>query len=97
MTKIAYNACYGGFSLSEKAILRLKELGVEYKTDYDFDCMKRHDPRLIQVIEELGEEASGGCAELEICEIEGKLYRISEYDKMESVETPDTTEWEIAE
>jgi hypothetical protein len=26
MTKVAYNACYGGFSLSHKAIMRYAEL-----------------------------------------------------------------------
>ena len=30
MTKVVINACYGGFSLSRAAFLRLRELGNEY-------------------------------------------------------------------
>lgn len=49
----------------------------------------RHDPDLVKVIETLGPEvASGDCADLKIIEVpEGvMLYRIDEYDGMESVE-----------
>ena len=50
----------------------------------------RHDPILVQVVEELGSElASGDHAELEIFETESNLYRISEYDGMEYVVTPE--------
>ncbi len=46
----------------------------------------RTDPLLIQVIEELGEDASGSCAELEVIEIpDGVQYEIEEYDGMESI------------
>jgi hypothetical protein len=54
----------------------------------------RHDALLIQVVEELGlKQASGRCAELVIVEIPGNLYRIREYDGLESVETPETLDW----
>ena len=50
----------------------------------------RHDPILVQVVEELGTElASGDHAELEIFETESNLYRINEYDGMEYVVTPE--------
>lgn len=52
----------------------------------------RHHPILVQVVEELGEEASGDCADLQIAEVDG-IYRIIEYDGYEDVETPDTTNW----
>lgn len=90
--KIVYNACYGGFGLSEEAEARFAELAGRPapKICYDFD---RHDPILVQVVEELGDAASGFCACLRIAEIEGSLYRIDEYDGFESVETPDEVQW----
>lgn len=105
MKKVVINSCYGGFSLSKKAMERLEELGVkdEYyeenkNNSATFDDMwypsiKRSDPRLVQVVEELGDEASGACAKLEVVEVNGK-YRITEYDGWESIETPDDIEWE---
>lgn len=130
--KIVYNACYGGFGLSEEAIMRYAEIkGVtlypekeKWSTTYwtkpksnivgllegdafyaasqeervlsnrlhkentigerDFD---RHDPILVQVVEELGDKASGDCAKLEIYETDSRMYRIDEYDGFESVAT----------
>ena len=148
MTKIVYNGCYGGFSLSEKAIARYLEIqGKEYWPDekknvylkthwtipkdhqdrirwseleklswenlspkerkefsdiyneYVFQDrdLERDDPILVQVVEELGDEANGMCAELHIEEIpSGTLYRIDEYDGRESVMTNDDYEWKVA-
>lgn len=49
--------------------------------------IERDDPKLIEVIEKLGDEASGGCAQLEIVEIpDGVIWVIDDYDGMESVE-----------
>ena len=46
----------------------------------------RSDPLLIQVIEELGEKASGRCAKLQIVEIpDGVEWEIEEYDGNEHV------------
>lgn len=46
----------------------------------------RSDPHLIQVIEELGDEADGRCADLEIVEIPDDVdYTIEEYDGSEHV------------
>src|ERR1700735_3599789 len=105
MTKIVYNADFGGFSLSRKAVLRAREIsgdphwggacikgdfdkvdGSVYERDYGFIEAKtngqlRTDPVLVQVVEELGEEANGRNATLAICELEpGTKYRIDEYD-----------------
>jgi hypothetical protein len=52
----------------------------------------RDDVDLVAVVEELGEKANGFCAKLAITEIEGK-WRIDEYDGAESVETPDSYDW----
>jgi hypothetical protein len=61
------------------------------QTWYDRD-VSRHDPILVQVVEELGEKANGECAKLAIDEISGP-YRIDEYDGYESVETSDSYNW----
>jgi hypothetical protein len=111
MAKVVYNACYGGFGLSDKAMDRMVELGfsLQVNSSYDpnqpssmfsnrkYECLgyvecPRHHSILVQVVEELGKEASGDCADLQIAEVDG-MYRIEEYDGFETVETPDTTDW----
>ena len=48
--------------------------------------LERNDPILIQVIEDMGEKASGRCAQLKIVEIPDDVeWEIDEYDGMESV------------
>ena len=137
MTKVVYNACYGGFNLSREACKRYwelqgKEVWIEdgdfmntftvwlvppeervvkpepwysapleeriaynrkhsEQTWYDRD-VSRHDPILVQVVEELGEKANGMCAKLAIDEVSGP-YRIDEYDGFESVETSESYDW----
>lgn len=88
--KVVYNACYGGFNLSEKARKLLNELKGE-KVDYR--DLPRHDKDLVAVVEELGSEANGLCASLRIATINSDRYRISEYDGWESVVTPETDEY----
>lgn len=93
MTKVVYNNCYGGFGLSDKALERYNELKGKSLDDpiYDWE-ISRHDPILVQVVEELGEEANGDFADLQIANIDGP-YRIDEYDGSETVETPDSYDW----
>lgn len=87
--KIAYNTCYGGFSLSEKAKMLYRELtGMKEDAHFDEDDLPRHDPVLISVIETLGSEANGPCARIAIRPINTSAYRISEYDGAERVITP---------
>jgi hypothetical protein len=113
MTKVVYNTCYGGFGLSDKAVQRYSDLtglGLTFHKIYvtghwefpngdwwDEKDLSRSDPILIQVVEELGEEANGNYAKLAFREVEaGTKYRIDEYDGMESVMTIDDYEWSIA-
>jgi len=59
--------------------------------------VKRSDPDLVYVVETLGEKANGSFAELAIEEFPvGTLYRVNEYDGLESIETRDGTEWSLA-
>jgi hypothetical protein len=96
MNKVVYNSCYGGFSLSNKAINWLLNHGYQipegrnFLIEYD---VPRHHPLLVQCVEELGEEANGECSELKIKEIEEDHYRINDYDGMETVETLSTINW----
>ena|ERR1700688_3576278 len=51
-----------------------------------YDRQDRTNPQLIQVIEELGDKANGGCAKLRIIEIpDGVEYEIDEYDGNEHI------------
>ena len=97
--KIVINQCYGGFSLSVKAAKKLFELGVKstYKISvekykdldwqYAYGKLRRNHPLLISVIEEMGEDANGECAELGVIEIpDGYAWRIKDYDGREWVE-----------
>lgn len=93
MTKIVYNNCYGGFSLSEAAMARLKELGAGL-TERTLD---RTNPLLVRVVEELGEAANGRAAELQIAKLPpGTKYFIDEYDGAETVVTAEDIQWKIA-
>ena len=80
MRKIVINACFGGFGLSEKAVSILGE-GYAYEWD-----IQRDDPELVRVVEALGEEANGECAQLKVVEIpEDVAWEIKEYDGNEHV------------
>lgn len=68
-----------------------KAYSAQYWYHRDVD---RHDPVLVQVVEELGDKANGECAKLAIEEVDGP-YRIDEYDGFESVETPGSYDWII--
>jgi len=67
-----------------------KAFGESYSLPYNF---ARHDPRLIQVIEEFGNEASGAFAYLKIKKIKGNKYIIDEYDGNEVVFAPKDIKW----
>lgn len=90
--KVVYNTKFGGAWLSEKAIARYNELSGKKCYCID-DIESRHCPYLIQVIEEMGNDANGMSAKLAICEIDEKQYWIQEYDGCEKVETIKTIPW----
>ena len=140
--KVVYNACHGGFSLSEAGVRRYAELkgltlfketnrfgdtwwlvpkeqrtgiidGDGWSTasmDQRIASNKRYseitlnpreidraDAALVQVVEELGDEANGPFAQLRISDVPaGSRYRIDEYDGAESVMTVDDYDWKVA-
>ena len=91
-TKVVYNACYGGFGLSKEAMARLEELGSTLNRTYSTWEFFRHDPLLVQVVEELGDKASAWASKLRIEEVSGP-YRIEEYDGLETVYEPGDYDW----
>lgn len=120
MAKVVYNACYGGFSLSDEAIRLGRQIsgdpmwggptfvGEVYEDgaviekrhftnmNHIYD-IERTDPVLVQIVEQLGDKASGMCAKLRIEEVPtGSLYRIDEYDGNETVMTQDNYDWKVA-
>lgn len=142
MTKVVYNACYGGFGLSKEACQRYWEIKgqqvwiecdreyeslgiftvwlvspdrrlkvkntkefcamsmderIAYNEEYEkqtwsYYSVDRHDPVLVQVVEELGDKANTQYSKLSIEEVYGQ-YRINEYDGLESVETSGSINW----
>ena len=134
MTKVVYNACYGGFGLSKEACQRYwdikgqsiwfedalwgftvwlvppeerleqkewSSMTVDERVAYNRAHSEqtwynrnvdRHDPVLVQVVEELGDKANGEYAKLRIEEVYGS-YRIDEYDGNESVMTSGDYNW----
>ena len=111
MNKVVYNNCFGGFSLSVKAVKwlaenghgKIKEIAQKYlENDIDryarYGCylsgIDRHDPDLVRCVETLGSKASGGeLSHLDIAELKGNRYRISEYDGAEDVIEPEDEEY----
>ena len=139
MTKVVYNACYGGFGLSKEACQRYwdiigQQVWIEQNPEFissdmfdvwlvspeerlekrEWSSMSltermaynkayskqtwyhrdvcRHDPVLVQVVEELGDKSNGEYAKLRIEEVYGS-YRIDEYDGNESVMTSGDYDW----
>jgi hypothetical protein len=136
MTKVVYNACYGGFGLSKEACQRYWDIKgqpiwfedakfggwftvwfvppeerleqkewsfmtVDERHNFNYQYSKhtwsdsnvdRHDPVLVQVVEELGDKANGNHAKLCIEEVYGS-YRIDEYDGSERVMTAPDYDW----
>ena len=101
MYKVVINNQYGGFTLSPEACDYLNEkynLQVDRVVGFiDEQDLPRHDKRLVEVVELLGEKANGVCANLVVKEIDSKLYRVCEYDGNEWIETPDSQDWVIIE
>lgn len=82
--KIIINTCYGGFGLSKEALALFNERSGTVNT-YESD-IKRNDPILVEIVEQLGEAADGGHAELKVVEIPDDVqWQIGEYDGNEWV------------
>jgi hypothetical protein len=82
--KIIINTCYGGFGLSKEALALFNERSgtiIIYEHD-----IERNNPILVEIVEQLGEAADGGFAELKVVEIPDDVkWQIEEYDGNEWV------------
>ena len=78
--KFVINLCFGGFSLSNMAV---EALGLRSP----WADVSRTDERLIALVEQDAEAASGACARLAVAEIpdEATDWYIEEYDGSESL------------
>ncbi len=92
--KVVINGGYGGFGLSDEAKRLYEKLSGSEIDENDID---RSDPILVEVVETLGEIAGGDYASLCVVEIDDIYYRITEYDGMEDVETPNSMHWSIVD
>jgi len=96
--KAVFNRDYGGFGLSEDGKQRMVELGYQRKGDDPPDIdyrVSRHDPYLVQAVEELGDKANGSHAKLSITtipEVFQNYYLVRDYDGEEWLEI-DYTGW----
>ena len=80
--KIVINNCLGGFGLSKEALALFNERSGAVVT-YDFN-IKRNDPILVEIVEQLGEAADGDYAELKVVEIPDDVqWIVEEYDGAE--------------
>ena len=108
MTKVVINNCYGGFSISHACAEHMAELGDEeakellkvvVEDDYWYGDWRgvRHDPILVEAVENLGDKASGDCAYLVVVSIDCDRYIIKEYDGLEGVDTPEDINWVVVQ
>lgn len=97
--KVVINRCFGGFGLSDKALLMLKEKGwavektsVLLNNEYwttdprqNNDLFRSHTD-LVEVVEALGDSANGAYSKLKVVEIpDGIEYEIDECDGIEEI------------
>lgn len=83
---IVINDCYGGFGLSDRAILEYKKLaGITDPSFYDRD-IPRDDPYLVKIVRELGMGVNSAHSKLKIVEVPGDVdWQVEEYDGVEWV------------
>ena len=77
--KIVINTCYGGFGLSKEALALFNERSGTVVT-YDIE-IKRDNPILVEIVEQLGESANTRFSQLKVVEIPDDVeWGIEEYD-----------------
>jgi hypothetical protein len=82
--RIVINDCYGGFSLSDAAVIKYMDMAGITDTDFYDRDIPRNDPYLVKIVKEMGSLANGSCANLKIVEIPGDVeWVVQEYDGAE--------------
>lgn len=91
--EVVYNACYGGFSVSEELCKEYEKITGKSIGCRDFD---RHDKVLVELVKKMGDKANGVCAKLKVDSVYGKIYCIRDFDGMETV-VEAGSEWIVIE
>lgn len=82
--EIVINRCYGGFGLSDEAIILYEQK--TGKTKVAYWMIPRDDKDLVKVVRELGDRANGKHAKLKIVSIpDGVEWDVDDYDGIEKV------------
>ena len=77
--KIVINDCHGAFGLSKTALALFNERAGAIIANED--DIKRNNPILVEIVEQLGEAANGEFAELKVVKIPDDVqWQIQEYD-----------------
>ena len=83
---VLINNDWGGFSLSDEAETRYKEMAGVTDENFSYYDISRDDPYLIQIVREMGQDANGSYSSLKIVEIPADVdWEIGEYDGREWV------------
>ena len=83
MPKIVVNRCFGGFCLSEEAYALL---GIPWDGYGHGFNIKRDDPKLVEVVKQLGSKADGEYAQLQVVDVPDDIvWEIEDYDGHEKV------------
>ena len=85
---VMYNACYGGFSLSDAAMEEYRRQCPEAQRVWCPRSVPRHDPVLVGIVQKMGKKAYGHYAKIQMRKIPAQYanhYEIAEYDGLEHV------------
>ena len=92
--EVLYNACYGGYTVSDRAI-QMHQQRMNYTKNDESDeffyveSFERHDPVFLEIFHELGNDFSGKNSRIKVKKIPKKYenhYDIHEYDGLERVD-----------
>ena len=84
--KVVINTCFGGFGLSELALVIIAERKRVKVADFSVYDLDRDDYDLVTVVEGLGDKANGSHAKLKVVEIPADVaWQIEEYDGSEHI------------
>lgn len=94
--KVVINCKTGGFGLSHAAIWTAKQLWDVAWGEGMYPV--RHDPRLVELVENMGAAANGDNADLAVVRLQSNCYFIHVYKGLEWVFEPEDIYWtQVAE
>ena len=86
MPRIVVNKKFGGFSFSQLAVELLEKQGIDCQSGRRDDNEFRTNPKVIEVVERLGNKANGSAAALVVVDVPDDVqWYIDDYDGVETV------------